>query len=598
VGRKKLDPITLAVLRSGLINAVAEMKAVVIRTAYSNLWKEAGDLSCGLLTSSGELAVQGVGDIPIHLASMPMSLGACLKRIPPATLEPGDVVYQNDPYQGNNHLPDFIMGKPVFFDGRIVAYTAVRGHYVDIGGGGPGSYSATMPDIYAEGLRIPPVRIFEKGVINQDIVDVLLHNTRNSRERYGDLRSQFAGCVAAERRVISFCEKYGAKVFEAAMKEIIDAGERLTRLAIEKIPDGVYSFEDHCDNDAITEVPIKIAVQVSVKGSDIEVDFNGSSPQVRGGMNAPIAVTVSATCYAIKCLTDPENEPNSGSYRPIKVVAPIGSVVNPIAPAPVIAGNHETASRIADAIIGALAKALPDRVCAAGSGSSGILSLGTRIRDGLRERELLLVEPHGSGQGANCDGDGVNARRVSVGNTGNTPCEALEISFPIHILRYAISEDGGGAGRLRGGTGILREVRLDHDATVTLTADRAKFGPYGLFGGLAAPKAEFWVRLPDGSQQILSSKTAPLHFPKGTIVHFRCAGGGGYGPPRDREIERIQADLDDGYVSLDAVQKLYDVTVKHQPDRPEGPWVAIPQQQPSSPAQPGERRITEPEKAE
>lgn len=206
MSQANLDAITLAVLRAGLINAVAEMKAVVVRTAYSNLWKEAGDLSCGLLTSRGELAVQGIGDIPIHLASMPMSLGACLVRIPPESLKPGDVVYQNDPYQGNNHLPDFIMAKPVFFNDRIVAYTAVRGHYVDVGGGGPGSYSATMPDIYAEGLRIPPVRIFKEGILNQDIVDVLLHNTRNSRERFGDLRSQFAGCVAAERRVISFCE--------------------------------------------------------------------------------------------------------------------------------------------------------------------------------------------------------------------------------------------------------------------------------------------------------------------------------------------------------------------------------------------------------
>ena len=301
-----LDPITMAVLRSGLINAVAEMKAVVVRTAYSNLWKEAGDLSCGLLTSSGELVVQGIGDIPVHLASMPMSLGACLKRIPPETLRPGDVVYQNDPYQGNNHLPDFIMAKPIFFSGQIVGYSAVRGHYVDVGGGGPGSYSATMPDIYAEGLRIPPVRIYEEGKINRDIVDVLLHNTRNSRERYGDLRSQYAGCVAAERRVHSFCEKYGLETYQAAMEEIVNASERLTRAAIEKIPDGTYSFEDYCDDDAIGEEPIKIASKITVKGDNIYVDFAGSSPQVRGGMNAPLAVTVSATCYAIKCLTDPE----------------------------------------------------------------------------------------------------------------------------------------------------------------------------------------------------------------------------------------------------------------------------------------------------
>ena len=235
-----------------------------------------------------------------------------------------------------------------------------------------------------------------------------------------------------------------------------------------------------------------------MKGDNIHVDFAGSSPQVRGGMNAPLAVTVSATCYAIKCLTDPENPPNSGSYRPIKIDAPAGSVVNPMAPAPVIAGNHETASRIVDVIIGALAQAVPERVCAAGAGSSGVLSLGARVREDGRDRELLMVETHGAGQGANHKGDGVNARRVNVGNTGNTPSEALEISFPIQVLRYAISEDGGGPGRWRGGTGIVREIKLEHDATVTLTAERAKFAPYGLFGGEAAPKSEFWAKLPDG----------------------------------------------------------------------------------------------------
>jgi N-methylhydantoinase B len=573
MSKTKLDPITFAVLRSGLVNAVAEMKAVVVRTAYSNLWKEAGDLSCGLLTSGSELAVQGLGDIPIHLASMPMSLGACLVRIPPAELKPGDVLYQNDPYKGNNHLPDFIMAKPVFFDGRIVAYSAVRGHYVDVGGGGPGSYSATMPDIYAEGLRIPPVRIFKEGVLNQDIVDVLLHNTRNSRERFGDLRSQYAGCVAAERRVLSFCQKYGASTFEAAMEEMVDAAEKLTRAAIAKIPDGTYTFEDYCDNDAITDDPIRIVACVTVRDEEIAIDFTGSSPQVRGGMNAPLAVTVSAACYAIKCITDPENLPNSGSYRPIKVNAPYGTVVNPMPPAAVIAGNHETASRIVDVIIGAMASAVPDRVCAAGSGSSGVLSLGARVREDGRDRELLMVEAHGAGQGANRYGDGVNARRVNVGNTGNTPSEALEISFPLRILRYAISEDGGGAGRTRGGTGILRELRLDHDATVTLTADRAKFAPYGLFGGLPAPKAEFWADLPDGTRKVLNSKTAPIHFPKGTIIHFRAAGGGGYGPPAERDFAAIQADLDDGYISPTAAREYYGVAVKHDPNRAEGSWV-------------------------
>lgn len=569
----KLDPVTAGVLRAGLINAVAEMKAVVVRTAYSNLWKEAGDLSCGLLTAQGELAVQGVGDIPVHLASMPMTLAGCLKRIPAETLKEGDVLFQNDPYQGNTHLPDLMMSKPIFFNGEIVAYSAVRGHYVDVGGGGPGSYSAAMPDIYAEGLRIPPVKIYEEGILNQDIVDMLLHNTRNSRERFGDLRSQYAGCLAAERRVIAFCKKYGVDTFKAAMEEIISAGERLTRLAIKQIPDGVYCFEDYCDNDAITDDPIKIAVKVTVQDDSIECDFNGSSPQVRGGMNTPLAVALAATCYAVKCLTDPENPPNSGSYRPIKLIAPLGSVLNPTPPSPVIAGNHETAARVADVIIGALAQAIPERVCAAGAGTAGIISLGARVKGEERERELLMVEAHGAGQGANMWGDGVNGRRVGVGNTGNTPSEVLEQSFPVHVLGYGVSQDGGGAGRWRGGTGVFRILQLEHDATVTLTSERAKFSPYGLNGGLPAPKGQYWAELPDGTRRILASKTAPIPFIKGTVIHFHVAGGGGFGDPLERDVKLIQNDLDDGYISPDAVRDLYRRVVGHDPNRSEGPWV-------------------------
>ena len=570
---QSLDPITTAVIGAGMTNAVAEMKAVVCRTAYSNLWREAGDLSCGLLSAGGELVVQGTGDIPIHLASMPMSLAGCLKRIPAATLKPGDVLLQNDPYQGNNHLPDFMMAKPIFFAERIVGYAAVRGHFVDVGGGGPGSYSTTMPDIYSEGLRIPPILIFKQGVMNQDIVDILLSNTRNSQERMGDLRSQYAGCIAAERRLIELCQKYGPQAVEATMRGIVDAGEQLTRQAIRKIPDGTYRFEDYCDSDGISDDPIRIAAKVEVASDEITVDFTGSSPQVRGGMNAALAVTISATCYAVKCLTDPENPANSGSYRPIKVIVPPGTVLNPIAPAPVVAGNHETAARIADAVIGALAPALPDRVCAAGSGSSGVLSIGARIAVGDRIQEILMIEAHGAGQGGNADGDGVNARRVNVGNTGNTPNEVLESSFPVHVLRYEISEDGGGAGRHRGGSGIFREVRLEHDATVTITAERSKFAPYGLFGGLPAPAAKYWIKLPGGDLEMLASKTAPMHLPKDTIIGVQPAGGGGYGPPTSRALSAIQDDLDDGYVTAPRAKELYKVRIQRDDRRVDGHWV-------------------------
>lgn len=569
-----LDPITLAVIRAGVLNAVAEMKAVVLRTAYSNLWKEAGDLSCGILTPTGELLAPGRGDIPVHLATMPDSLAGCLAHFPVDELKVGDVLYQNDPYQGNNHLPDFLMAKPVFAEDRVVGFSAVRGHYVDVGGSAPGSYTTVTRDIYAEGLRVPPTRIFEEGVINEDIVNILKVNTRNSRERLGDLRSQYAGCLAAERRIIAFCERYGVETLIAAMNDILDASERLARAAIAELPDGTYTFEDKCDGDGVVNEPFTVAVKITVDGDEMTVDFTGSSPQVIGGVNAPPAVTRSATIYAVKCLTDPENISNSGSMRPIHVYAPPGTVVNPLPPAPVVAGNHETASRIVDVVIGALAGAVPERVCAAGSGTSGIIALGARIVDADgEERETIMVETQGCGQGANGDGDGVNARRVNVGNTGNTPIEVLESSFPVTTLRYSLSDDGGGAGRWRGGTGVTRVMRLDQDCTVTITAERGTIPPYGLFGGNAAPPAEFLIELPDGTRRNLPSKTAAVHLPKGSLITFRCAGGGGYGPPEQRPLDLVQADVDGGYISPEAAREIYKVEVSTDQNRPEGSFV-------------------------
>lgn len=572
--RAQLNPITLAVIRSGLMNAVAEMKGVVLRTAYSNLWKEAGDLSCGLLTARAELVAPGRGDIPVHLVTMPSSLSHCFERFPVDELRSGDVLYQNDPYHGNNHLPDFLMAKPVFVDSKLVAFSAVRGHYVDVGGSAPGSYTAATTDIYSEGLRIPPVKIFEEGVLNEDIVNILKANTRNPSERMGDLRSQYAGCLAAERRVLAFCQRYGADMIVDAMDQILDASERLARAAIGEIPDGIYTFEDYCDGDGIDNEPFKIAVRVSVRDDGIEVDFTGSADQVRGGMNAPPAVTASATIYAIKCLTDPENMSNSGSMRPVKVRMPPGTVVNPLPPAPVVAGNHETASRIVDVVLGALAQAVPDRVCAAGSGTSGIVAIGARIdtQDGST-RDAILVETHGCGQGANADGDGVNARRVNVGNTGNTPNEVLESTFPITMLRYSLSNDGAGAGRRRGGTGLTRVMRLEVDSTVTITSERGTVPPYGLLGGLSSPRAEFRADLPDGRRLDLPSKTEAQRLPKGTVITFRCAGGGGYGLAEERELELVQADIDDDYVSPEKARELYGVELRHDPERAEGAWV-------------------------
>lgn len=564
-----LDPISFSVIDAGLRAAVAEMKAVVLRTAYSNLWREAGDLSCALLDADGDIVVQGIGDIPIHLGSMPMTMRGLLERIDPADLRPGDVLLQNDPYRGNNHMPDFFMAKPVFHDDVLVAFTAVRGHYVDIGGPAPGSYYTLASDIYGEGLRMPPVKIYREGVANQDVFDIIVANVRNPSERLGDMRSQYAGCVTAERRIADFCERYGADVVVQAMAQVLDVSEQRARTAFAGIPDGRYVFEDVCDGDSFDPSPITIAAAVDVRGDAVTIDFTGSSKQSRGGMNSPHGVTVSAALFALKALAEPHTASNSGSYRPVTIIAPEGTIVNPFEPAPVVAGNHETSARIADVVLGALSQAVPELVPAAGTGSATVLIIG---RDGVVD-DSIMYEVHGAGQGASVDNDGSHARRTSIGNTGNTPSELLEATHPIRVLSYGLTQDGGGAGRHRGGSGVTRVLEFTEDSTVTIVADRDQSSPYGLFGGLNGARARFELTLPDGTVQMLGSKTPPTGVPAGSRLVFTCAGAGGYGVPSERGIVEIQDDLDDEYITPDAVRRDYGLRVTHEPDRIEGEWV-------------------------
>lgn len=565
------DLVTRAVIAAGLSATVAEMKAVVLRTAYSNLWREAGDLSCGILTASGEIVAQGIGDIPIHLASMPTSLAGCLRHYPKDSLNPGDILFQNDPYQGNNHLPDFIMANPVFVNGKVIAFTAVRGHYVDIGGPTPGSYYTRATDIYGEGLRIPPVLLYRGGTIDADVLAIIGANVRNPSERFGDMRSQHAGCILAERRIIEYCEKYGAETIVETMEYILDTSERRARAAISEIANGEYRVTDYSDGDGFDPSLIAICATVTVRNDEILIDFEGSARQARGGVNAPLAVTLSAAYFAVKAVTEPHTESNSGSYRPITVNAPSGTIVNPVAPAPVVAGNHETAARIADAVLGALAKAVPERVCAAGTGSSSVLIVSGRrpISAGQAEDcNRIMYEVHGAGQGANIGTDGANARRTSIGNTGNTPTEILETTYPIFVENYGIARDGGGAGRHRGGCSITRTVRFTEDVTVTIAADRTKSQPYGLQGGMPGRSAAFTLVDVDGSETQLDARMAPMNIKAGTTLIFQTAGAGGYGSPIDRSVEEVQSDLDDGYISPQSAVDCYGVSLEVDESRP------------------------------
>lgn len=564
-----IDRITLEVIRNGLLTAADEMKNVVLRTAYSNLWKEAGDLSCALLRPTGEVVAQGSADIPIHLPTMPFSFAGLTERFPVETMLPGDVFIHNDPFRGNNHLPDFFMCKPVFFGETLLGFAAVRGHFIDVGGNGPGSYSSTAPDIQAEGFRIPPMRVWKEGERNEELVGLLESNLRNPRERIGDLQAQYAGCNTGERRLQALAEKYGAETLSIAIERVLDDAETLARAHIAEIPDGRYEFEDFCDGDGIVNEPFAIRCAVEVDGSDIAIDFDGTSPQTHGGMNMALSVCYAACVYAIKALTDPDSPANSGAYRPITVTAPEGTVVNVSYPGAVVAGNHETSARVADCVTGALAEALPDRVVAAGAGSTGVLVFGGHDAD----RDFICVEMHGAGQGGGAGADGGNAHRVNIANTGNTPTEALELEYPMTVIEYRITDDAGGAGEFRGGCGIQRRVRFDAPGWITIVAERGTVAPYGLFGGGRPEPTQVVLTRADGSVEELPTKTAPLLVAAGDELFLKCAGGGGYGDPVDRTVEALQADVDNGYVSPDSAATTYGAVVLEDAGRADGKWV-------------------------
>ena len=572
-----IDPITFEVIRNALLNAAAEMKVMVMRSSYSTIWRESGDLSCAIMSRDAEMIAQGPGDLPAHLATMPFSLAGALRKHPLHTLEPGDVLFHNDPQWGNNHLPDCMMAKPVFVGGRIVGFTVVRGHWTDIGGMGAGSYTAVTTDPIQEGLRIPPIKLYRRGELDQSYVDLILANVRVPRDRMGDIRAEYAGCVTGERKLLALAAKYGADTIVDCMQAILDHGEQLTRAELAQIPDGTYRFTDHSDGDGVTDETIRIEVAVTIEGSEVAVDFAGSHPQTIGGMNCPLSVTYSSVQFAVKAAADPWNPANTGCYRPVRVIAPQGSVVNPVMPASVVAGNHETAMIIVSAMFGALAQAAPQRVVAAGADSSVVTVIGgTDPRPERRGRKYVYIEVQGGSWGATQRGDGVNAKRAGVGNTGNQPVEVVEAEYPITVLEYGIAPDRGGAGEFRGGAPVRRVTRLDGDAQMTLIAERGRVAPFGLRGGHPGALGEYLVNPGRVDEERLFSKTAPLQRKRGEVLSICAAGGGGFGDPAARDPARIRRDLESGLVTQAAAERDYgarkDGVAKDDVDTSRGSW--------------------------
>ena len=544
-----IDAFTLAVLHGSLVAIARDMKIMTMRTAYTQLWKEQGDLSCCLMNGDGEIIAQDPNGFPIHVTTMPVQLQGAVAAIGRENLRPGDVLATNDPFIGGTHLPDVLIARPVFHRGKLYAYACNRGHWADIGGMGPGSYSPATSDIHQEGIFIPPVKLFEAGRPNRGVLEMIMSNIRNRSIGLGDLRAQYASCETAERRLDTLVARYGFDTLRAAMTSIVARAERMTRARIADFPDGDYHARDCLDGDGRSEDRTWVDVRITIRGSDIVADLRDSSDQSSGGMNCSHSAAASAVQYAIKSITDPENPPNAGSYSPITVVTRPGSLVDARKPGSMV-GFGDVCYRVLDATMAAIAGAIGDRAIASGSGSTGTAVIAGRRQATGDGDYFTTIELSSGAYGARATRDGLNAIRYGPGNAGHIPIEADEMENPLFFEAYEIVPDTGGAGRFRGGNGFVRAFRVEAEgAQLCLCADRHDTPPPGLFGGQPGTTARYVLDPGTDRERFLSSKTPYVDLEPGTLVHVQSAGGGGYGDPRERDPALIARDLKNGYVT-------------------------------------------------
>jgi N-methylhydantoinase B/oxoprolinase/acetone carboxylase alpha subunit len=525
------DPVTLEVFRNLFHSVAEEMGVTLMRTAYSPNIKERRDYSCALFDANGKMVAQG-DHMPVHLGSMPLSVENALENF---NMVPGDVVALNDPYRGGTHLPDFTMVSPVFSEDASEPsfFMANRAHHADVGGTSPGSMPIAS-EIFQEGIIVPPVRLVRKGVVAEDVMNLILSNVRTPEERHGDFAAQIASLKTGERRLEELMERYGGVKVMKYARGLQEYTERVMRTVFEEIPDGNYSFSDFLDDDGMASGPVEIKVQIAVEGDGVIVDFTGTDPQVQGNINANYAITLSAVFYVFRCLLPYRIPSNSGCLAPIEVLAPEGCVVNATFPSAVAAGNVETSQRIVDALFGALSKAIPDRVPAASSGTMNNLTIGgVYPGDG---GNYAYYETVAGGMGARPGSDGLDAVHTHMTNTMNTPVEALERYFPFRVIRYEIRRGTGGRGRYRGGDGIRRDLRMMEDSVVTVISDRRRFSPYGLHGGEKGRQGENVLIRADGTEEVLPGKVQ-TRLKAGDTLSIRSPGGGGFGANKPEKSE-------------------------------------------------------------
>jgi N-methylhydantoinase B len=551
-----IDPITLAVVKSALDSIVDEMAYTVIRTARSEIIKDVMDYSAALCDAQGRMIAQAK-TIAQHLGAIPDAMASVLAEFT-GDLDPGDVVAMNDPYQGGMHIPDVFLFMPIFWHGEVEAFAVVIGHQTDMGGRVPGSNASDSTEIYQEGLRLPPVKLYEAGRPSRSVRRIIEKNVRVPDRVLGDLGAQYAACKVGERELGRLYTRYGRDTVRVYTAELLDYAERLTRAEISRWPRGTVTFTDHLDSDGFSDepVPLRVAITVHADGH-LTCDWTGSAPQVKAALNSTLSFTKSCTYLSVRSVLRQDVPNNAGVFRCIDVIAPEGSILNPRLPG-ACAARALTGYRMLDVMLGALARVLPDRVPAAGEGGNTVLSIGGLTAE---RRPFVIVDMITGAWGGRPDKDGMEAVTNPSQNMSNTPVEVLEAQHPIRIDEYAFVPDSCGAGRFRGGLGLRRRYTLlNEEATLQLRSDRMRFRPYGLSGGKPALGARN-VLNPDGEARVMPAKFAVV-LRRGDVVLHEQPGGGGFGDPFTRDPERVAADARNGKITLEYARREHGVVLE------------------------------------
>jgi N-methylhydantoinase B/oxoprolinase/acetone carboxylase alpha subunit len=522
----RLDPIEFEIFKNLFVSIAEEMGVTLCRTGFSPNIKERLDYSCAIYDASGQTIAQG-DHLPVHLGAMPLSVRAAIDHV---DMEPGDTVILNDPFRGGTHLPDITLVSPVFLKrtGPPAFFVANRAHHSDVGGMSPGSMPLAR-EVFQEGLIIPPIKLVKRGVLDNELMSFILANVRTPDEREGDLTAQIASNRVGESRLREITSKYSYKRVAQYAAATQDYAERVLRKTIADIPDGTYTFEDFLDNDGFSPEPIFIRVAIRIEGDSAEVDFTGTDAQTSGGVNANLAITLSASLYAFRCLVQEDVLYNSGISRPIRVIAPPGTVVNALHPSAVAGGNVEASQRITDVVLGALSKALPQMIPAASQGTMNNVTLGGV--DPRTNAPFAYYETAGGGMGGRNGLAGINGVHTHMSNTRNTPVEALEHHLPVRIRTYSLRQGSGGAGQYPGGEGLIREYEVLTHTSATVLTDRRIGRPYGAQGGEPGASGRNSIIRANGSIEPLPSKARVELYP-GDRLRIETPGGGGFGPPQ------------------------------------------------------------------